>query len=283
MDSALSERVRVAIATSAVTHRDFARSVGLDPTKLSKSLNGVRRFTANELTVIADTARVPLQWLLDGKGPGPAANGGAVADDDATGLAALRNDDRRTRILEAATELIAENGYHAVRISDIAEACGTSSGTVHYYFPGKDDVLTSALRYCVEQTLNRLNAELRIQQDAYQRLTKLVELQLPKPGKLRREWAVWLQFWTESALRPELREIYNECYTQWRDLVVRIVRRGQQEGTFRDIDAEVFGLRFAALIDGLAVQVLTEMPGVTIDRMRSVLLDLIERELLTTR
>ena len=53
---------------------------------------------------------------------------------------------RQLTILDAAAGLIAERGYHAVRVADIAAVAGTSTGTVHYYFPGKDDVLTAAKR-----------------------------------------------------------------------------------------------------------------------------------------
>lgn len=280
MTTDLQHRVRAAIAASAATHRDFARSVGMDPTKLSKSLSGVRRFTVDELTIIADVAQVPLQWLLDGTGPGPVANDGADLADDVSDPAASRAGDRRTRFLDAATRLIAENGYHAVRISDIAQACGTSSGAVHYHFPAKDDILTSALRYCVEQALTRQNAELQGERDARRRLARLVELQLPKSELVRREWLVWLHFWTESALRQELRDVHNEFYFQWRGEVVQTVLLGQQQGTFRgDVDAEAFSVRFTALIDGLAVQIMVGMPGVTVDGMRSELLGVIEREL----
>ncbi|MDQ4027821.1 MAG: TetR family transcriptional regulator, partial [Actinomycetota bacterium] len=47
---------------------------------------------------------------------------------------------RRKEILEAACAAIAERGFAAVRISDIAARAGTSTGTVHYYFASKDDV-----------------------------------------------------------------------------------------------------------------------------------------------
>ena len=57
-------------------------------------------------------------------------------------------DARKLEILQATWQLIAERGYHEVRVADIAKAVGTSTGTVHYHFPGKQDVLVEALRYC---------------------------------------------------------------------------------------------------------------------------------------
>lgn len=250
--------------------------VGLEPTKLSKSLHGKRRFTAAELAAVAAAGGVSLEWLLYGNGAGPEEPSPA----EQTGAGSPVGDEARRRdFLEAAWKLISERGYHAVRIADIAHACGTSSGAVHYYFPGKQDVLSAALHYCVEQAFARQSSELKAIDDARERMLKLIEEQLPRPGQVRQEWSIWLQFWSEAALRAELRPIHNNFYARWRDTVIRIVRRGQRQGVFRDVDAEDFALRYTALTDGLGVQVLTEAPGVTVDRMRQALLDFVDREL----
>jgi len=190
-------------------------------------------------------------------------------------------DGRKRSILEATWRLIAERGYHTVRVQDIAAVCGTSTGTVHYYFPGKQDVLVEALKYCVEQAFARQSVELRAIDDARDRLLRLIELQLPWPGAgVRDEWLIWLQFWTEAATRPELREIHNDFYARWMDTVVRIVRRGQRQGVFRDeLDADYAALRFSALHDGAAIKVLTGTPEMTVDRMRRMLIDFVDHEL----
>jgi AcrR family transcriptional regulator len=186
---------------------------------------------------------------------------------------------RKQHILEATWRLIAERGYHVVRVSDIAQVCGTSTGTVHYYFPGKQDVLIEALKYCVEQAFGRQSVELKRIPEARGRMLKLIEMQLPQPGSVRDEWLIWLQFWTEAAIRPELRAVHNDFYARWVDTVVRIIRRGQRQGVFRDIDADVAALRFTALADGAAIKILTGAPGVTVDHMREMLTDFVDEQL----
>ncbi|MDI3403261.1 TetR/AcrR family transcriptional regulator [Streptomyces cavernicola] len=143
--------------------------------------------------------------------------------------------------MEATWQLIAERGSHSVRIADIARACGTSTGTVRYHFPGKNDVLAEALKHCVSQAFARQSAELRAIDDAHGRMLKLIDLQLPRPGQVRDEWSIRLQHWAEAALRPELRAAHNEYYDRWQDTVRRIARRGQRQGVFR-ADAERPGL-----------------------------------------
>jgi len=287
-DEVLRDRVRQVVDRAGDTRARFAERIGLDSSKLSRSLSGKRRFTSFELARIAELTEVSLDWLLHGNGAGPApaptGSAGATAAAEVgparPGGPSAPRDQRRGEILAAAWRLIAQRGYHAVRVSDIARVCGASSAAVHYYFPGKEDVLNEALRYCVEQAFARQSRVLREIDDARERLLRLIDLQLPRPGQVRDEWSIWLQFWAEAALRPSLRATHNQFYARWRETVVRIIARGQRQGVFRaDADAEESAVRFTALTDGAAIQVLTGAPGVTPEYMRRILLDFVEREL----
>lgn len=51
----------------------------------------------------------------------------------------------RERLLEATVELVAEHGYEATTLADIADRAGTARGLVSYYFPGKRQLLQSAV------------------------------------------------------------------------------------------------------------------------------------------
>jgi AcrR family transcriptional regulator len=151
---------------------------------------------------------------------------------------------------------------------------------VHYYFPGKNDVLTAALRHTLERAFERQRAELVRIEDAHQRLLKLIDLQLPTVGRVRDEWSVWLQFWAEAAIHPELRPVHNEFYDRWREAVARTVRRGQRQGVFRgDLDVDWVARRLTALTDGAGIQVLTGAADMTVTVMRELLVDFVEREL----
>jgi AcrR family transcriptional regulator len=55
-------------------------------------------------------------------------------------------DDRRSRILDAAEELFAEDGFDATPTSRIAEEAVVPKGLVFYYFPRKIDLLLTLLQ-----------------------------------------------------------------------------------------------------------------------------------------
>src|SRR5271154_2547477 len=71
-----------------------------------------------------------------------AAGAGAQAEGvPSTGVGS----EKYQRILDAAVEVIAENGYFNSPVSAIAARAGVADGTVYLYFKSKDEVLRTAI------------------------------------------------------------------------------------------------------------------------------------------
>lgn len=274
----LRDRIRGLIRVAPGAQREFARAIGLDETKLSKALAGRRRFSPQELVRVAGLSGVTVNWLLNGSDeaatvtavPTPVTRSATAPDGHA-------QPEPRRRILETAWQLIAARGYHHVRISDVAAACQTTTAKINQYFPNRAALLDEALRRNVKLAFDRQVAELHSIDDAYERLLRLVELQLPTDGLLRAEWSVWLQVWNESALDPAMRSLYWESYNRWYHTIAMTIRDGQRQGVFRRRDPDQVAAQLTALVDGLGIQVLTGKPGSSVAAMRTHLRDFIER------
>src|SRR5439155_966899 len=63
----------------------------------------------------------------------------------------LRHDDKRQRILAAATAVFAERDFHRVLVSEVATRAGVGKGTVYLYFPTKDRLHRVALEASLER------------------------------------------------------------------------------------------------------------------------------------
>jgi len=59
---------------------------------------------------------------------------------------------RRKQILDAATKVFAEKGFHRATIKDIARVAGIADGTIYTYFASKTDVLLGILHRLNEST-----------------------------------------------------------------------------------------------------------------------------------
>ncbi|MDP3478689.1 MAG: TetR/AcrR family transcriptional regulator, partial [Desulfoprunum sp.] len=65
------------------------------------------------------------------------------------------NIDKRTAILKAAMELIAENGFHGAPTAMIATKACVGTGTIYRYFADKDVLIKEVFRD-VEARLNQM-------------------------------------------------------------------------------------------------------------------------------
>ncbi|MEV5696430.1 TetR/AcrR family transcriptional regulator [Streptomyces anthocyanicus] len=240
-------RVREVIAAAGVSQREFARRVVMDPSKLSRSLSGTRRFTVAELARIADEGRIDAGRLL-----------GTRSREKPTPPASHVEGGRPLQIVRETVRLIAEHGFHAVRVADIARACATSSAAIHYHFPGRAELLEAAVRWCMDEDTARRAARLAEADDAAAELSQLIALQTPRTAQQRRQWAVWLDLWAEAARSTTVGRLHSEYYRQWRETVADVVRRGVGQGVFRaGLDPQAAALTLTALIDGLATHVLS--------------------------
>ena len=65
----------------------------------------------------------------------------------------MKISDKRTDILQAALQLIAERGFHASPMAEIAEKAGVAAGTIDRYFENKD-ILINELHGELEEKIN---------------------------------------------------------------------------------------------------------------------------------
>ncbi|MBN9734772.1 MULTISPECIES: TetR/AcrR family transcriptional regulator [unclassified Pseudonocardia] len=66
---------------------------------------------------------------------------------------------RRIRqILTTAAELVGERGYDAVSLEDVAERLDVTKGSLYYYFPGKDELVTAAIETLGDDWTSRLES-----------------------------------------------------------------------------------------------------------------------------
>lgn len=276
VDDAVAERARRAVRASGLSQREFADRIGLDPTALSKALRGTRRLSDGEIRAIARVSKVPAAFLKTGTGDVPEVLRDAEARPARVRADPMDTQVRREQFLEATARLIARKGFHNVRVADIARACNTSPGTLHYHFSSKDDALRSALFYYADRLHRRLADEFSTAATPLEKLRRLIDVQLLTSSEDVEEWSIWLQSWNAAIFEPDLRAPQREAYMRWRNVVLDLIRECQAQGYAPDADATALASRFTAMVDGLAIQVLATTSDMTSEVMRELLLDAFE-------
>lgn len=184
--------------------------------------------------------------------------------------------ERREQILAAAREVVAERGYKAMRIADVARKSGASTGTVHYYFETKRDLMHAAFEWNFERSQERRAPLLDSTDDPRELLRAFVDSYLPADPVIVQSWHMWVELWGEALHDSDLQELNERVYGEWRRTMAAIIRDGQDTGRFVAGDPVVLANGLVAMIDGLALQVLMGSRSMTLQRMRATLAHAIE-------
>jgi AcrR family transcriptional regulator len=165
----------------------------------------------------------------------------------------------RGRVLKAAEELITEAGIDQVRVAEIARRANMSSGQVMYYFTSKEHILLETLAWRDHQDIRRTRAALAKTTGAWRQLERFIGLYLPA-SPADPSWILWMEAWARAPHNRQVSQFLEELLALWRDDLAAVVARGVQEGAFvPPASIDDFTLRFAALLDGLAILRLRQM------------------------
>jgi AcrR family transcriptional regulator len=189
-----------------------------------------------------------------------------------------RRPERLEQILEAACRAILERGFPAPRIADIAAAARVSTGTVHYYFSTRDEVLVAALKWASARLFRRV--EEPGDESAAARLGHLLSVAVPYPGPAREEYVLWIELWLRVLHQPDLLPQCEAISEQWHGYFHDIVRRGAEQGEFATAgEPDVVAERLVAFIDGLGFETALGYRWTSPERMHERLVEFAAQQL----
>jgi len=160
--------------------------------------------------------------------------------------------DKQRAILDAAVRVFARQGFHACRVSDIADEAQVAYGLVYHYFDSKDEILDTlflerwnvmlqTIREVDEQSIpvrEKLEAIASFIIDSYRHDPDLMKVIIVEVTRAANSFG--------QTHLGQIREAYQ--------LIGEIVTQAQREGVFKqDIDAEFAAMSFYGAIE----QVLT--------------------------
>ena len=177
--------------------------------------------------------------------------------------------ERRDALVRAAIEVIAEKGLSGTRIADIGERSGISPGQVLYYFDGKSDIFTRALRAIEDDLRDQARSAFESRPSAAERWDWLVQHVAPT-GPRDPRVLLWIQAWETASRDAEVARLVIELDRDWIELLVELLEYGRSTGEFHVDDPKEFAIRFSALMDGLTLQVVAGSTAMDRERMLEV-------------
>jgi AcrR family transcriptional regulator len=145
-----------------------------------------------------------------------------------------RDPDRKQKILGAAADLLAQNGYHAVSMAEIGTEAGITGSGIYRHFDSKAAILVALFERVIDDLLTVERRILDEERDLERALDRLIDDQvdfvvgqraiarvyhneianLPDEGRsrLRRKQRMYLEEWVHVV--RELRPAYDDAYAR---------------------------------------------------------------------
>ena len=187
----------------------------------------------------------------------------------------------RARILQAARKVFAQHGYHGATIGEIAGEAGLSNGAVYYNFANKEDLFFALLdEWRTELIRDAGKAVGRLGSAGPGHSFQDEMRQVVETLKRGREWRLLLfEFVTYAARNPEFRERFAAGRQEFKAALASVLTERIAAHRLQPVvPPEQLAILVTALVNGLALDELTEPGGIPGDLLTTALLALIDPE-----
>ena len=147
---------------------------------------------------------------------------------------------RRSEIIDVATRLFLERGFHKTSIRDIARACPFNLASLYMYVTSKEDILFLVAQQLIEEKARAMAAVEMLDDNpvesfrtALRSYCRIVQDYRPHILLLYRELDV---------LSPDRREIVMASLSTVTDVFEKIVRKGIETGVFASVEPKLVAL-----------------------------------------
>ncbi|HLT27184.1 MAG TPA: TetR/AcrR family transcriptional regulator [Zeimonas sp.] len=152
-------------------------------------------------------------------------------------------------IRQAAIALIAERGFEAMTLRELAERVGLQPGSLYRYFPSKNRMLVELMVEHLEFLLAGWEREQPAGDDPYERLRAFVDFHI-RSHTLRRREVFVANMELRSLSAPDRRRVV-ALRRRYEDVLTAILRAGVEGGAFHVPDPRIAAFAVLAMLTGV--------------------------------
>ena len=148
----------------------------------------------------------------------------------ARGTVMKKNKPKYKLIIDAAVQVIAENGYHAAQVSKIAKQAGVADGTIYLYFKNKEDILVSVFEEKMGQFIQQIANAIDTNENANDKLLTLIHMHFSQLAA-DHHLAIVAQLELRQS-NPALRRKINQVLKPYLQVIDSIIQEGIDENIY---------------------------------------------------
>jgi TetR/AcrR family transcriptional regulator, transcriptional repressor of bet genes len=162
-------------------------------------------------------------------------------------------ENRRSALIAATQELVAQGGPEAATVRAIAERAGVTPGLIRHYFQSKDELNRAAYRALMDgMTAKGSDAIEGVGAQPAERLAAFVAASLRAPVLDAGAVVLWAGYMHKVRSDPELLAVHESGYLSYRDTLQRLIEALPRETAPGQTRREAIACN--AVVDGLWVE-----------------------------
>ncbi len=183
----------------------------------------------------------------------------------------------RERVLEAASEVFAERGFHGATVEDICERAGFTRGAFYSNFSSKDDLVLELTRRHAEDLLDRIRAASKAEHASAEEVLRDVLAALADDSRSKERWVVLTTEFTLHAIRDATaRRAWAAQQRRVRDEIAAVVDEAVgRQGLTLPMPTDVFVRVAMALTQGSLTQRLVEPRSLAVGELERTVLPIL--------
>jgi len=177
-----------------------------------------------------------------------------------------RREETRSRLIGAAREVFAEEGYHAASVDQVAERAGFSTGAVYSAFGSKEELFRALVQEELRRQTDQLEDAIRDRPSMDARVQGAAERWMTYVQREPRMVLLLTEFWAYAVRRDDPGGMVAEQLGEIRAALARLIAMSAEElGLELTIPVEQLAVVVDALADGIARQKVVDPDAVPED------------------
>ncbi len=161
----------------------------------------------------------------------------------------------RQRLLDAALQIFAANGFERATVDQIVREAGFSKGAFYVHFESKEDLFWEMLRQRIEARKETLRHAIEPGIGIAENQRRLLEEFFDAPDSDPLSAAVYYEFMAHAMRKETVRERMAEFYAGWHAFVVDALKLGREMKIVRgDVDISLQASALMATYEGALIQ-----------------------------
>jgi len=183
----------------------------------------------------------------------------------------------RERVLEAASEVFAERGFHGATVEDICERAGFTRGAFYSNFSSKDDLVLELTRRHAEDLVDRIRAASKREHASAEEVLRDVLAALADDSRSKERWVVLTTEFTLHAIRDAAaRRAWAAQQRRVRDELAAVVDEAVgRQGLTLPMPTDLFVRVAMALTQGSLTQRLVEPRSLAVGELERTVLPIL--------